>query len=74
MTTELTENQIGIMHHTKYRASVPGAYCGDSPDMQVLVRLGLMKSLGKVSWCPDEYFGLTTEGHEKLRELNVVRA
>ena len=65
---ELTREQISILRHTKYRASA-GAYCGDSPDMQVLVRLGLMESLGKVSWCPDEYFGLTEAGHAKVREL-----
>ena len=58
----LTENQLGILDHTMHRASVPGLFCGDSPDMQELVRLGYMASAGRVSWVPDEYFRVTAAG------------
>lgn len=59
----LTTEQIAILRHTQHRAA-GGRYCGDSPDMQRLVDLGLMRSHGCVSWCPDEYFGITDAGRE----------
>lgn len=64
---DLTKEQFAILEHTAHRAA-RGRYCGDSPDMRVLVAAGLMTSAGKAKWCPDEYFSLTQAG------LDVVRA
>ena len=64
----ITREQLGILLHTRDRASA-GAFCGDSPDMQELVRLGLMESAGRVSFVPDEYFRLTPAGRDFLREI-----
>ena len=61
----LTKEQIEILKHTKYGAA-NRHFCGDSEDMQVLVKLGLMKPIGKKSFVPDEYFTLTTKGLEVL--------
>ena len=36
--------------------------------MQSLVSLGFMRSLGRKSFVPDEYFGITTEGRKALAE------
>ncbi len=65
--TELTKEQIAILDHTKHRTA-NGLYCGDSPDMQILVEKGLMYSSGKRSFCPDEYFGITVTGTKALKE------
>jgi hypothetical protein len=59
----MTSEQMSILEHTQRN----GRFCGDSPDMQALVAAGLMVSLGKASWCPDEFFGLTNQGREFLR-------
>ena len=64
----LTENQLGILDHTMHRASVPGLFCGDSADMQVLVQLGFMASAGRVPWVPDEYFRCTAAGHKAWQD------
>lgn len=61
----LTEEQLAILDHTLHRAPRQ-RYCGDSADMQELVRLGLMVSLGKASWCPDEFFTITAKGRQAL--------
>ena len=63
---ELTTNQKEILDHTAYRA-VGNLYCGDSEDMQELVRLGLMESAGKKSFVPDEYFKITALGRKALK-------
>lgn len=60
----LTDNQLGILDHTLHRASVPGLFCGDSADMQVLVQLGYMASAGRVQLVPDEYFRITATGRD----------
>jgi hypothetical protein len=65
MNMELNKKQVEILDHTARRAA-NGRYCGDSPNMQALVAAGLMVSLGKAAWCPDEYFGITKEGREAL--------
>lgn len=57
----LNAEQRAIMEHTQARAA-GGFYCGDSPDMQQLVKLGLMESAGHKSFVPDEYFRLTSAG------------
>lgn len=68
----MNNEQLEILRHTMYHAA-GGLYCGDSPDMQELVRLGLMQSAGKKSFVPDEYFRLTKAGVEELvRYENVT--
>jgi hypothetical protein len=65
--TELNREQLCILDHTVHRAA-NRMYCGDSPDMQVLVAAGLMKSAGRKSFVPSEYFTITPEGYEALRD------
>lgn len=65
---QLNREQQEILIHTATRAA-RGCYCGDSPDMQALVAGGLMKSAGRVSFAPDEYFRLTGAGSEVVRSL-----
>lgn len=62
----LTNEQLSILDHTTHRAP-RGMFCGGGKDMDFLVSIGLMKSAGRVSWCPDEYFCITTKGAEVLR-------
>ena len=62
---EITKEQWHILDHTAHRAA-NGFFCGDSPDMQVLVKMGLMRSVGRKAGCPDEYFALTTKGRQYL--------
>lgn len=69
---ELSKKHYEILNHTEFNAA-GGRYCGDSPEMQELVAAGLMRSLGKVSWCPDEYFQITKEGRAKLGEHNRAK-
>jgi hypothetical protein len=64
----LNKEQIEIMKHTAY-AAAGAMYCGDSPDMQQLVKAGLMVSCGKKSFVPDEYFRMTAKGNEYLLAL-----
>ena len=65
---ELTKSQKEILEHTVNRAA-NGNYCGDSDDMQALVVMGLMRSVGKTSFCPDEYFKITPKGREVLNSF-----
>ncbi len=62
----ITKNQREILSHAAYRAA-NRLYCGDSDDMQELVRLGLMVAVGKKPFVPDEYFTLTKAGREALK-------
>ncbi len=57
----LTAEHLDILEHTAKRAA-GRKYCGGSPEMTELVSAGLMRSLGKVAWCPDEYFTITQDG------------
>ena len=41
--------------------------------MQELVAAGLMRSLGKVAWCQDEYFTITAAGREAMREWRAAQ-
>ena len=66
---ELNTEQVAILDHTAHRAA-GGLYCGDSPDMQKLVEMGLMVSQGRKSFVPDEYFRMTGKGREALRKSN----
>jgi len=63
--SELSVEKLEILNHTAHRAA-NGRYCGDSLDMQRLVTLGLMKSAGRVSFVPDEYFKLTNKGRQAV--------
>ena len=62
---KLNAEQIEILDHTRNRAAY-GLYCGDSPDMQKLVELGLMEYAGKKSFAPDPYYRITHKGIEAL--------
>jgi ketopantoate hydroxymethyltransferase len=62
----LNKEQLAILNHVETRAA-RNLYCGDSPDMQVLVAAGMMKSAGRIPICPDEYFRITDKGREALR-------
>jgi len=64
---KLNKEQIAILEHTANHA-VNGIYCGNSADMKTLVSLGLMKSAGRKSFVPDEYFCLTGEGVKYINE------
>jgi len=62
---KLSKQHIGILDHTLHRAANQ-QFCGDSPAMQELVEAGLMRSLGRKSFAPDEYFGITRAGRTAL--------
>ena len=66
---QLSKEQMAILHHTAHRAA-NGMYCGDSPDIPLLVKAGLMESAGWKSFGPDEYFRITDKGREALRNAN----
>jgi len=57
----LPKEQEEILLHTATRAA-GGYYCGNSPDMQELVRLGLMQYVGRKSFVSDDYFILSPRG------------
>jgi len=63
---KLNKEQLEILNHTVYRTA-QGAFCGDSPDMQILVEKGLMVSVGRKSFVQDEYFQITSIGRAMLR-------
>lgn len=65
--SKLTKNQLDILDHTLHRAA-NRQYFGDSADMKVLVKLGLMRSKGKTSFCPDEVFMITQLGREEYEK------
>lgn len=70
---KLTSEHMEIMDHTIRRAANV-FYCGSSPAMKELVAAGLMVSVGKTSWCPDEYFRITADGRKAFREeANEIR-
>ena len=58
LAKDFSPEHKAILAHTAFR-NPKGFFCGDSPEMQDLVRLGFMKRHGKISWCPDEYFEIT---------------
>ena len=62
---KLTQNQMAILDHTNHIAA-NNHYCGDSEDMQALIKLGLMQSIGRKSFVPDEYFTITAAGKKVL--------
>jgi hypothetical protein len=64
---ELTREQLAILKYVTTRSSRPGEYCGGGEAMDGLVELGLMRSIGKASWCPDEFFRITEAGRQAIR-------
>lgn len=68
----MTQEQFEILDHAANRAA-NGLYCGDSPDMRALVAAGLMVSVGRKSFVPDEYFRMTAKGHEALEAEQARR-
>ena len=60
---ELKKEHLEILNHTLTRAA-GGLYCGSSKEMQELVTTGYMISVGKKSFCPDEYFRITIKGRD----------
>lgn len=70
---DLTKEQQEILQHTRYRAA-RNMYCGDSPDMQVLVAHGLMTYAGQLSFVPDKYFKLTKYGTRVLKDMEAAEA
>lgn len=61
-TKLLTDRQFEMLTHTikngRYNTAV------DDANMERLVSLGFMQSLGTVSWAPGEYFGITPAGRD----------
>lgn len=57
----MTKEQFEILDHTANRAA-GGRFCGGSDAMNELVADGLMQSIGKASWCPDEFYAMTVKG------------
>jgi hypothetical protein len=69
--SELTKPQKNIIDHTLHRTA-NSLFCGNSDDMQELVRLGFMYEAGTTGFCPDEYFGVTVAGRKALT-LSLAR-
>jgi len=65
---DLNNEQISILKHCN--STTGWLYCGDSSDMQELVKLGLMEAVGRKSFVPDEYFRITPLG----RKIGMVIA
>lgn len=64
---------LDILDHTVHRAP-GGMYCGDSAEMQELVKLGLMASAPRASFVPDPYFRITDMGRTQLKLHAVALA
>ena len=64
----MTREKAAILDHALSHAG--GYYCGDSPEMQELVEDGLMRSAGRKSFVPDEYFCITTKGKAALQSYH----
>lgn len=64
----LSLEERAILIHTRER-DPDGRHCGDSEAIRRLVALRLMKSLGRGSWIPEEYFRLTTAGNLLLKHV-----
>lgn len=62
----ITPIQLAILRHTVNRAP-GGMYCGGGPDMDRLVKAGLMRCVGFKSFVPDPYFVITEDGRAVLK-------
>lgn len=65
---ELTSEHIEILKHTQKN----GLFCGDGPEMKQLCEFKLMESAGRKSFVPDEYFRITDEGNDVLKDLEEL--
>lgn len=59
---ELNSEQKAIIEHTIKN----GLFCGDSPDMEALLTLGLIEYAGKKSYVSDVYYNVTRAGREAV--------
>lgn len=69
----LDQEHIDILRHTVSRAA-NRHYCGDSKHMKDLCELGFMKSIGRKSFVPDEYFAITRNGISALARADAIVA
>jgi hypothetical protein len=69
-TMKLTDEHVAILKHTETNNT--GYFCGDSSEMQDLVRLGLMKPAGKKPFVPDPYFSLARNWRSKLFKMGQM--
>lgn len=63
----INEEMRSILDHTQNRAANQH-YCGGGAEMDRLVELGLMRYVGKKSFCPDEFYAITSKGREFLKK------
>ncbi len=61
---KLNKEQIAILEHTSKTCKL---YCGDSEDMSDLCDKGLMKFMGRKSFCKDGYYRITRKGNNARR-------
>lgn len=69
---DLTKEEKEIIVHTATRAA-QGLYCGDDPELSVLVDKGLMECAGRKSFVPDPFYRLTTEGLKAFDKIMEER-
>ena len=66
---KLTEQEYEILDHTQNRAAGK-RFCGSSKEMDSLVKKGMMRYLGTLSFVPDKYYTITKKGEEVLQQKN----
>lgn len=66
----LEAEQVEILKHAN-RAESRGQFVGESPEMDGLVAIGLMKDIGKPSWCPDTFYEITDAGRHYLQNVEL---
>jgi hypothetical protein len=64
---KMNREQLDILDHTMHRTA-NGLFCGNSPDMQELVKAGYMVEAGYKSFVPDPYFKITGKGIAAFKE------
>ena len=64
-TAKIFPEHMDILNHTRHRAA-NRMYCGDSKEMQDLIKLGFMKHAGEKYYVPEPYFTITKEGTKYL--------
>lgn len=58
--------QLEILKHAN-RPESHGQFVGESPEMDELVERGMMKDIGRPSWCPDTFYQITQSGRDFLK-------
>lgn len=66
MNDEITKAQIEILKHANKPES-RGQFVGCVPGMERLVDIGMMRFIGKPSWCPDQFYAITRTGIDFLK-------